>query len=225
MLERTEKRFRDSSSREQLQVTPAKRLGVHQIHQKYNNLHINEKGQSRYEKLVADRLVDASSMSLWDRMEKLILKTRSTCVKKVSVVAGTKVMKLHEDRQLLARFLVIQQSRPNMVDKLGTRSGTARWSHQDHSAIDGTLLIPSDKSSFMKELERYSPPPPSKLGNNHCTTAVCDHAAPIDPSYTVKLTALRCIWEWTCLQKTCQNHHILTETMSSLFVDKLSCKA
>ena len=49
-------------------------------------------------------------------------------------------------------------------------------------ATDQTLLIPSDKSSFMKEVEQYSPPPPlCKLGNNHSTTAICNHAAPIDP--------------------------------------------
>ena len=74
---------------------------------------------------MADRLIDDSPMSLWDRMEKLKLKIYSICVKKVSVVAGNKVMKLREDRQLLARFLVIQQSRPNMVDKLGV-SATMR---------------------------------------------------------------------------------------------------
>ena len=92
-------------------------------------------------------------------------------------------MKLREDRQLLARFLVIQQSHPNMVDKLGNTIGyyEATVTPISPFATNGTLLIPSDNSSFMKEVERYSPPPLSKLGNNHSTTAVCDHAAPIDP--------------------------------------------
>ena len=145
-------------------------------------VHRDEKGQSRYEKFVADRLVDASPMSLWDRMEKLKLRTHSTCVRKVSVAAGNKVMKLREDRQLLARFLVIQQSRPNMVDKLGDTIGNYEMPVTPRSlfATDGTLLIPSDKSSFMVQVERYSQPTLSILGNNHSTTAVCDHD-PHDP--------------------------------------------
>ena len=40
---------------------------------------------------MAHRLVEASPMSLWDRMERLKLKMHGTCVKKVSV--GNKVMK------------------------------------------------------------------------------------------------------------------------------------
>ena len=146
-------------------------------------MHRDEKGQSRYEKFVADRLVDASPLSLWDRSEKLKLKTHITCVKKVSVVAGNKVMKLREDRQLLVRFLVIQQSRPNTVDKLGDTIGKYGMAVTLTSifAMDRILLIPSDKTSFMKEVERYPPSPLGKLGNNHSTTAVCDHTAPVDP--------------------------------------------
>ena len=70
-----------------------------------------------------------------------------------------------------------------MVDKLGDTIGNYEMTVTPRSLFitDGTLLIPSDKSSFMKEVERYSPPPLGKLGNNHSTTAVCDHAAPIDP--------------------------------------------
>ena len=70
----------------------------------------------------------------------------STCVKKFSVVAGNKVMKLHEDRQLLDRFLVIQQSRPNMVGKLGDTTGNYEMAVTPRPlfATDGTLLIPNE---------------------------------------------------------------------------------
>ena len=72
----------------------------------------------------------------------------------------TKLVKLREDRQLLARFLVIQQSRPELVDNLGDTIGNFEMAVTPRylCATDGTLLIPSDKSSFMKEIESYTPP-------------------------------------------------------------------
>jgi len=72
----------------------------------------DEKGQVRHEEFVTRRMIDGSSASLWDRVEKLNLKTYSTWLKKATITVGDKVVKLREDRQLLARFLVIQQSRP-----------------------------------------------------------------------------------------------------------------
>ena len=63
-------------------------------------------------------MIDGSPASLSDRVEKLKLKTYSTWMKKATIAVGDKVVKPREDRQLLARFLVIQQSRPQLVDKL-----------------------------------------------------------------------------------------------------------
>ena len=70
-----------------------------------------------------------------------------------------------------------------MVDKLGDTIGNYEMPVTPRSlfSTDGTLLIPSDNSCFMKEVERYLPPPLSKLGNNRSTTAVCDHTTQIDP--------------------------------------------
>ena len=78
----------------------------------------DEKGQARYEEFVMNRMTDGFPASLWDPVKKLKLKTYSTWMKKASIAVGNKVVKLREDRQLLARFLVIQQSRPQLVDKL-----------------------------------------------------------------------------------------------------------
>jgi len=123
-------------------------------------LNRDEKGQARYEEFVRYRMTDGSQASLWDRVEKLNLKTYSTLLKKATIAVGNKVVKLREDRQLLARFLVIQQSRPQLVDKLAETIGNYEMAVIPRSlfATDGTLLIPSDKSLFMKEIEQYSRP-------------------------------------------------------------------
>ena len=123
-------------------------------------LNRDEKGQARYEQFVTNRMTIGSPSSLWDRVEKLKLKTYSTWLKKATIAIWNKVVKLREDRQLLARFLVIQQSRPQLVDKLAETIGNYEMAVTPRSlfATDGTLLIPSDKSSFMKAIEQYSRP-------------------------------------------------------------------
>ena len=72
----------------------------------------------RRDKPVTNRMTVDSPLSVWDPIKKLKLKTYSTCLEKSTIKVGDKVVKLREDRQLLARFLVIQQSRPQLVDKL-----------------------------------------------------------------------------------------------------------
>ena len=44
------------------------------------------------------------------------VKTFPTCLKNTTIQVDNKLIKLREDRQLLARFLVIQQSRPTMIE-------------------------------------------------------------------------------------------------------------
>jgi len=75
---------------------------------------------------------------------------------KKTVRVGDKVIKLREDRQLLARFLVIQQSRPELVPKLPTTTGDYEMSVIPRSlfANDGSLLIPTDKSSITHAVDR-----------------------------------------------------------------------
>ena len=77
---------------------------------------------------------------------------------KETVRVRENVIKLREDRQLLARFLVIQQSRPELVPKLPTTIGDYEMSVLPRSlfASDGSLLIPTDKSSFMHAIEEQN---------------------------------------------------------------------
>jgi len=118
-------------------------------------LHRDEKGQLAYETFVEERILSSSTTSIWDRMQKLKLKTHSTWMAKKTVRVGDKVIKLREERQLLARFLVIQQSRPELVPKLPTTIGDHEMSVIPRSlfANDGSLLIPTAKSSIMHAIE------------------------------------------------------------------------
>ena len=64
-------------------------------------------------------------------------------------------MKLREDRQFLARFLAVQQSRPTMIASLQETIGTYEFSVIPRSLFssDGLHLIPNDKSVIIHCIE------------------------------------------------------------------------
>ena len=88
-------------------------------------------------------------------MKKRKLKTLSTWRLKTHVTVGEKVITLREERQLLARFLIIQQSRPDLLPKLNKTIGEYEMAVTLRSmfAGDGSLLVPTDKSSIMKAIK------------------------------------------------------------------------
>ena len=65
--------------------------------------------------------------------------------------------KLREDRSLLAGFLVVQQCRPERGAPLEEAIGQYKFSVVPRSLFpsDGMLLLPSDKSSFMKVIKEF----------------------------------------------------------------------
>ena len=88
---------------------------------KEDMLHRDEKGTSKFEEFVSERVVASTAkLSIWEPMQKMKLKTFNTCRKKTRCKVGNKIVKLREDRQLMARFLLVQQSRPNMIQSLNT---------------------------------------------------------------------------------------------------------
>jgi len=108
----------------------------------------DEKGQlglANYETFIEQRILSRSTTSIWDRMQKLKLKNHSTWMAKKTVREADKVIKLREKRQLLARFLVNQQSWTELVPKLPTTIGDYEMSVIPRSlfANDGSLLIPT----------------------------------------------------------------------------------
>lgn len=122
---------------------------------KQDILQFTEKGQKCFEEFVSQRLMSTSSVSLWDKMNKLKLKAFSNWMEKVKVRVGDKVIKLREERELLGRFLIIQASRPSLVPKLEETIGEYEMSTMPRSlcAVDGSLFIPTDKASFMHAVE------------------------------------------------------------------------
>ena len=100
-----------------------------------------------------------ASMSVWSRMKKMKLKTFRTWMAKTLVSVGDKVIKLQEEGQLLARFLVIQQSRPELVPRLPATIGNYEMSVTPRSMFvsDGSLLIPTDNASIIHAVEEANP--------------------------------------------------------------------
>ena len=136
----------------------------------FSNMEVNEsakedilrrdqKGAEQFEGFVSNRIVvSTATMSIWEPMKKMKLKTFSTCRRKTASKVGDKLVKLREDRQLLARFLLVQQSRPNMIESLSDTIGRYEFSVIPRSLFssDGLLLIPTDKSSFVHAIEECS---------------------------------------------------------------------
>ena len=118
-------------------------------------LQFADKGQKRFKEFVSERLIPTSSLSVWDKMTKLKLKTFLNWNEKTKVRLGDKVIKLREERELLGRFLIIQGSRPSLVPKLEETIGEYEMSIVPRSlcAVDGTLYIPTDEASLMHAVE------------------------------------------------------------------------
>ena len=108
---------------------------------KLNILQRDQKGQSKHKTFAGERILAGSATSIWDPMNKLKLKTHSTWMAKQKTRA--------------ARFLVIQQSRPELVPKLPYTIGDYEMSVVPRSvfANDGSLLIPTDKSIVVHAVE------------------------------------------------------------------------
>ena len=123
-------------------------------------LHRDTKGTKRFEEFVSERVVGTTaSKSVWDPIKKMKLMTFSTYKQKTKCKVGNKLVKLREDRQLLARFLVVQQSRPSIIESLSETVGKYEFSVVPRALFssDGSLLIPTDKSSFIHAIEGYHP--------------------------------------------------------------------
>ena len=78
---------------------------------------------------------------------------------KTLVSVGDKVIKLREERQLLAGFLVIQQSRTELVPRLPATIGNYEMWVIPRSMFvsDGSLFIPTHKAPIMHAVEDANP--------------------------------------------------------------------
>ena len=116
-------------------------------------LQFADKGQKHYEAFVSECLISTSKGSVWDKMNKLNLKTFSNWMKDLflKMRIGEKAIKLREESELLGRFLIIQGSHPKLVPKFEETIGENDMSRVPCSqcAGDGALHVPSDKASLM----------------------------------------------------------------------------
>lgn len=88
-------------------------------------------------------------------MIKIYLKTISTWITKKRVRACDQIYKIHEERHLLQRLMQIQRSRSDSLPLLENiiRDFTLAVVPRSVFSPDGSLLIPSDKSSVMHAME------------------------------------------------------------------------
>ena len=116
-------------------------------------------GEQRYFDFVSERLQSTSLKSVWDTFTKLKLKDFSNWMAKTKIKVGDKIIKLREERQLFARFLVIQQSRPDLVPKLSSAIGEFEMAVVPPSmfANDGSLLVCKEKANLMAVIEGVKP--------------------------------------------------------------------
>ena len=98
------------------------------------------------------------------------------------VTLGDKVIKLLEERQLLACFLIIQQSRPELVPQLSATIGNYEMAITPRSmfALDGSLLIPTDKSSIIHVIEEAIPIPTEN--DSSCKAAAQEPEVTLTPN-------------------------------------------
>ena len=110
-----------------------------------------QQGQSLYEKLVKEKLTKDSKLSIWDSLTLSKIKRFSNWMSKRSIKVGDKVLKLREDRAMMARCIVIATERPCLIPKMEDLVGHYEVSlvPRANFAIDGSVLICADKSSLM----------------------------------------------------------------------------
>lgn len=121
-------------------------------------LYRDQRGVDRHEQFVKQRLLHSSELSLWDPIKKLKLKTFSNwSTKSEYSVGGQKVVKLREDRSLLAHWLLMYKSRPELADTLPEAIGKFEFStiSRTYCYSDGSLISPDDKSELINEILKY----------------------------------------------------------------------
>ena len=119
---------------------------------KQDILNVEVNGTRLYTNFVENRLQTSSKLTVWDPMKLSRFKTMSTWMKKTKVRVGDKVVKLREERQLLSRLMIIQQTR-----KIDMRSVIRMYEMgvipRSLFSNVGSLLIPTNKSSFIHYIE------------------------------------------------------------------------
>ena len=109
-------------------------------------------GQEAFEQFVNER-INSDAKFVWDPMKKLSLKLFRSSSKLVKTKIGEKVTELREERNLLARFLIIMRSRPEIDMKVAI--GLYEFSAVPRSlfSADGEMLLAYDKASILHALE------------------------------------------------------------------------
>lgn len=110
-----------------------------------------EIGKNAYHSFVKERI--QGPVNLWEKMQKLKLKSWKSAVKTTKVVQGNKTIELKEDRSLFARMTIAARTRPDIDIKEAV--GMYEFSNISRALFssDGLLLPCNDKSKLLPVLE------------------------------------------------------------------------
>ena len=118
------------------------------------------KGKKCLEEFIKEELLESTSKSVWDQIPCLRIKIFTNHMLKTKLKVGETVIKLRDEQQLLGRFLLILEYRPGIVPKLDYTIGNYEMSLIVCSLCsnDGTLFIPSYKSTLMNSMADMNSP-------------------------------------------------------------------
>ena len=112
---------------------------------KYNILNRDAVGEKLHETFVSERVIKAQP-SIWPKMTKASLKLFKDSSKCIKTKVKDKIVELREERNLLARFIIVLRSRP--VIDLKEALGKYEFSALPRSLFlsDGSIHLAYDKS-------------------------------------------------------------------------------
>ena len=186
-------------------------------------LHRDTEGTKRFEEFVSERVVGTTaSKYVWEvgnqsKNEDI----QHICKQKTKCKVDNKLVKVREDRQLLARFLVVRQSCPSVIE---SPSETV-WKYEVFCRIKGSLIFKWLSShsnrldrvaSFMPLFKGYHPHPlhhePESdftcqvSSTTHIWGKVCIiDAMAVVPAFKMGPSMLTCLDQWFC-SKHPQDH-------------------
>ena len=119
---------------------------------KYDILNRDAVVRKRHETFVAERVIKAQP-SIWSRMTKASLKLFKDSSKCIKTKVKDKIVELREERNLLARFIIVLRSRPDI--DLKEALGKYEFSALPRSLFlpDGSIHLAYDKSKVMHAIE------------------------------------------------------------------------
>jgi len=113
----------------------------------------DEVGEKLHQKFLFERIY-SNQVNLWSTLKKATLRTWKSARKSIKFKSGAEIQKLKDNRNLLARYVIVSHSRPEI--DLQSDVKMYEFPAIPHALFDatGSMLQCRDKSKFMAILEK-----------------------------------------------------------------------